>query len=139
MASVSSNAVTTFNEWKLGRTPGNYLIFKLNNSTIDLVKIGPTECSWENFCKELKIEESCWAVVHFDYNTKDGAKRNKTLFVQWIPSHSPVREKMQYAMWTTNLKRSLSGIHTHLQAGNVDDLDLQNVMERVTKFEREQV
>lgn len=140
MAKVTSEAISTFNEWKIGKGTGKYLIFRLENvGSIALTKIGPSTCTWEELCSELKEDQPLWAVYPFSYNTKENAKRSKTVMLQWIPSRANVREKMQYSMWTNVLKQSLGGIHSLIQAGDVDDVAYDNVLERVSRFERDEM
>ena len=101
--------------------------------------MGPKECTWQQFAAQLKAEEPCWTVYHFAYQTKDNAKRNKTILLQWIPSRSNIKLKMQYAMWTNVLKTSLTGIHCHIQAGDEADIDYEAVLEKVARFERDEM
>ena len=145
MAQVSANAVTKFNDWKI-RNLGKYAVFQLTkDGEIDITHFGESAqegkddvTTWNEFVqKELKDDEPCWVTYHFGFTKKDGSRRGKTLLIQWIPSKSQAKKKMQYAMWSTTLKQSLQGIHCTLQAGNWDEVDWENVIERVSRFEKD--
>ncbi len=65
--------------------------------------------------------------------------RGKTILIRWIPSICSTRDKMQYAMWSRNLKPSLSGIQCSIQAGSIADLEWEVVLESAAKFERDEI
>ena len=46
---------------------------------------------------------------------------------------------MTYAMWSNNVKMSLQGIHSVIQANSVEDLDKEAVLQKVSKFERDEM
>jgi hypothetical protein len=77
--------------------------------------------------------------THFRFKTTDGGMRSKLVLIQWIPSQSPAREKMGYAMWTNVVRTGLQGIHSVLQACNLADLDYNEVLQRISRFERDPV
>jgi len=106
MATVSDIALNTFNEWKI-RDQGKYLIFGLKAGEIVVDKIGDKNSTWEQFLEELQEDKPCWATYHLDYTCSAG-KRNKTTFIQWIPSRATAKDKMQYAMWSNNIKTALN-------------------------------
>ena len=59
--------------------------------------------------------------------------------VQWIPSTCKGSEKMSYAMFSNTVKSSLTGIHCVVQACNKSDLDKEVVLQRVSRYERDQL
>jgi cofilin len=141
MAHLTSDAIKTFNEWKISRTSSKYLILKMKKQgEIDFVNDANEQVEkWEDFAKVLKPNEACWGLFKFSYMTKDGANRSKLLLVQWIPSDADKRDKMSYAMTTTKVKASLAGIHTTIQACGIADLDFDTVLQRATRFERDEI
>ena len=140
MASVLSNDIVTFNDWKIGKSEGQYLKFRLDSHDhISIIKTGPKECTWKEFTGELKRDEPCWTIYRFAYETKEKAKREKIILLAWIPTESNPRDKMQYAMCTRVLKRSCPGIHCTVPAEDEADIDHQNVLERVSRFERDEI
>lgn len=58
------------------------------------------------------------------------------VFVQWVPSKTPPKDKMQYALWANTLKDVLSGISTRIQGGNHEELSREVLMERIAKFNK---
>ncbi len=42
-------------------------------------------------------------------------------------------------MWSNTVKQSLNGIHSVIQACSIEDLDRETVMQKVSKFERDEV
>jgi hypothetical protein len=67
------------------------------------------------------------------------SNRTKTLLIRWIPSTASPKDKMQYAMWSKNMKLSLNGIQCSIQAGDIADLDWDVVLESAAKFERDEI
>jgi len=142
MAKVSDSALSTFNEWKLNASGKcNFLIFRLDgNGEIAITKKDASGASWTDFCStEFPDDAACWALYNFGYTTKSGGKRSKTTLIQWIPSKANLKDKMQYAMWSNNVKTALVGIHCIVQAGTAADLEYESVLERVARFERDEI
>ena len=46
---------------------------------------------------------------------------------------------MQYAMFSNTVKQSLTGIHCLVQACGKEELDYEVVLQRVSRFERDQL
>jgi Cofilin/tropomyosin-type actin-binding protein len=141
MATLSDNAVETFDNFKLGKAGSSYLVFKLmGDGNIDIAKRGPeTPVSWDELTKDECLPgEPCWIAYHFGYQT-DGGKRSKLMLVQWIPSDCGIKQKMVYAMWSNTVKQTLNGIACVVQAGGVSDLDHEEVLEKASKFERDAI
>ena len=138
MAKLSDEALREINSWKIDR-PGNPSSLSLrlvNGGSIQITERGPIQQSWEEFVDSLKEDEPCWSLTHFKFNNGEGARRVKTLLVQWIPSRSSPKDKMSYAMFSNIVKQGLSGVHCVIQAGGKHDLDYQEVLERVSRFEQ---
>ena len=139
MAQVNSQAITAFQEYKLKHT-GSYLIYQLNGKgEISLTKCETDRKEWEEFVNELPEDQACWAVKNFQYQTKEGGQRSKCVMIQWIPSNADKRSKMSYAMWSNTLKLSLQGIHCAMQANSQEDLQREAVLQRVARFERDEM
>jgi Cofilin/tropomyosin-type actin-binding protein len=141
MATVADSAVTTFDEFKIGKAEAGYLVLKLVGSgSIEIVKKGPLpKPTWEEMVKEECLAgEPAWILYHFGYETA-GGKRSKLCLCQWIPDDSGVSKKMQYAMWSNTLKQSLNGIACVIQASGIADVDFQEALQRVSKFERDEI
>ncbi len=78
MAQVSDQSVTLFQEWKM-RDVGSYLLLQLENKEINVTKTGGQDLSWQSFVEEEFARSMkntpCYAVYHFNYQTKTGGKR----------------------------------------------------------------
>jgi hypothetical protein len=82
MATVSSEALQTFQDYKL-RGSGSYLIYQLTgNGQIEVTTKGTEQKEWQAFVAELPVDKACWAVKSFHYETKEGGKRSKCLLIQ---------------------------------------------------------
>lgn len=139
MAHVSGDSIREFQEWKLGKG-GNFIQLELQKGgDISITKVGETKISWEDFVNQMEENKPCYAFFHFKYETKSGGKRCKTTMIQWIPSLSKPQEKMSYAMWSKTVKDALPGIHSVIQACNKEDLDYQKVLEKVSRYEMDQI
>jgi hypothetical protein len=46
---------------------------------------------------------------------------------------------MTYAMWSNNVKMALQGIHSVIQANSIEDLDREVVLQKVSRFERDEM
>jgi hypothetical protein len=120
----------------------SYLRFENNTVSRDrivITKTGPSGSTWADVCKEFQPDTACWVTYHFSYTTKEGGKRNKTTLIRWVPTTAKPKEKMEYATWSSVLKNALSGIQCTIQATEVDEIDYQVVLERVAKFERDEI
>lgn len=142
MAQVTDQVLLTFDDFKLGKADAGFLKLQLVDGHIDLVKKGKTDPkpTWEELVEaECEKGEPAWILYHFSYQTKEAGKRSKLMLVQWIPDDSGVSKKMQYAMWSNNLKQSLNGVACVIRATGEADLDYQEVLERASKFERDEL
>jgi hypothetical protein len=139
MARVADSTISAFQDFKI-RSNVDYLIMRLgSNNEIQVSKSGNDAKTWEEFSRKFHEDEACWGVFNLKYDTKTGGQRNKLVLVQWIPSTCPKKDKMQYAMWTNIIKPSLVGIHCTVQACSVEDLSIDNTLQRATRFERDEL
>jgi hypothetical protein len=65
----------------------------------------------------------------------------RLLVISFLPLEAKAspKDKMQYAMWTNLVKQKLSGVHAVIPAHSEAELDKESVLERVTRFERDQI
>ena len=139
MASVASDTVTAFSDFKVGRTLGNYMFFELNKSEIKMSEQGSQNVDWNSWVEQIKSKDACWCTFHFAYETKTGGKRSKLILIRWIGTKATPQQKMSYAMWTSTVKQALNGIAFTIQACSLADLDFDEVLSRVSRFERDEV
>ncbi len=137
MATLSSEAIRTFGEWNIGKVRAGFLKFQLvKGGKIGITELGQEGVSWKEITESLDDTEPCWLAHHFQY-TGENVKRSKTILLQWIPSKSSTRDKMQYAMWSRGMKTSLSGINKTIHAGNKMEADEESILEHITKFSKQ--
>jgi len=75
-----------------------------------------------------------YAVFDVEYDAPGGAgKRNKITFVSWCPDDAPQYPRMMYSSSKEALKRSLNGLAADIQANDADDIEFDNVVNRVSK------
>ena len=140
MAHLGNSSIHEFQEWKLGKG-GDFIELEIQKGgEINVSKIGEKKKrSWEEFVIGFEDNKPCYSFFHFKYETKTGGQRSKTTMIQWIPSKCKPQEKMAYAMWSKLVKDSLPGIHTVIQACSKEDLEYQNVLEKVSRYENDQI
>ncbi len=79
MAQVSAQSVVLYQDWKMKKNVGSYLLFQLVNGEIAVTKTGGENVTWQSFVNEefagSMKETPCYAVYHFKYETKNGGRR----------------------------------------------------------------
>lgn len=87
-----------------------------------------------------------WALVNLPYETEIGAKRLKSLFINWVPDalsrpsfRETVRLKSNGVYWAGLVKSQLESVDCLYQANAVDDLQAGAFLARASRFERDQV
>ena len=63
---------------------------------MDIDLIGEKEKSFDDFVKALPPNEPRYAVVDFDYTSKDGRDVEQLIFIFWCPDTTGVKNKMLY-------------------------------------------
>jgi Cofilin/tropomyosin-type actin-binding protein len=69
---------------KLGHTY-KYLVMKIsdNNEEIEVEHEGGADAKYEDFTALLPDDDGRYAIYDFEFETDDGGKRNKLVFVLW--------------------------------------------------------
>ncbi|KAK3632304.1 hypothetical protein LTR56_016437 [Elasticomyces elasticus] len=145
--SVSPDCITAFNELKLGKgqTP-KWIIYKISDDWKEIVvEETSTEADYPKFREKLlaaksknkKGEEGMggrYAVYDFEYEAPNGeGKRNKIVFLSWVPDDAPQYPRMMYSTSKDALKRALNGVAVDIQANDADDIEHESVLQRVSK------
>lgn len=139
MAHVSSSGIQAFGSWKL-KGGSKFIQYELSKGgEINVTKYGPSNMEWNEFVSELPKDHPCYVFYHFKYSTKKGGQRSKLCMIQWIPTESSPKDKMSYAMWSNNVKHAFDGIHCIVQACSLSDLAHEEVLLKVTKFEKDEL
>jgi len=64
-----------------------------------------------------------YAVFDFEWDTKDGCKKSKIVFVTWVPDTAKIRQKMLYASSKDKFKRELDGIQVEIQGTDFSEVE----------------
>ena len=121
-----------------------------DNSKADLIHAEPcgrpVQESLEDLYSRLPDQEVCWIVFNLPYLVSGGGKRNKNLFISWIPDtlHRPrqkevVEIKMSSVLQGGRIKSSFNDVTHSLRAESPDELSLRNMIDVASRFERETV
>jgi len=132
---VSDACIASYNNLKLGKAGSSprYILYGLNsdNSQVVVLHEGPNSHSYADFVAALPPNECRWAVVDFEFESKDAGKRNKILFIQWSPETSKIKDKMLFAGSKEAFKKKLVGVALEVQATDLSEIDQAAVLEKV--------
>lgn len=88
---------------------------------------------YDYFCQtRLPDGEVRYAIYNYEIMVEGGygtSKRDKCLFISWCPSSCKVKEKMVHASTKGSLKKYFGGFSKEIQAGGLNDLSQENVVE----------
>lgn len=92
---MNDDVVTKYNEIKLGHKY-KYIIMELSadNTEIVVTKTAEPTATFSEFTNELPKDGCRYAIFDFDFELKDGGKRNKLIFFVWAPDEAKIRQKM---------------------------------------------
>ncbi|KAG6716906.1 hypothetical protein I3842_04G071600, partial [Carya illinoinensis] len=126
---VSDECKLKFLELKSKRNY-RFIIFKIENQTVVVEKLGNPDETYEDFTESLPADECRYAVFDFDFITEENCQKSKIFFIAWSPDTSRVRSKMVYASSKDRFKRELDGIQVELQATDPSEMSLDIVKSR---------
>ena len=96
----------------------------------------------EDFMKTINRNEIWFATMTFTYKTRSGGIRSKEVFFSHIPGVASVNEKFggvtAAGTFFKTLERTHS-FHCRIQSCEIDDLEEETVLKRVSKFELDSV
>jgi len=96
----------------------------------------------DDFLAAINKQEIWFATMNFTYKTVSGGMRSKEVFFSYIPDHLHVNEKFGGVTAGGSFFKALEGIqsfHCRVACCGIDDLELENVLQRVSKFELDPV
>ncbi|EGD80972.1 cofilin [Salpingoeca rosetta] len=129
---VNPQVVETFNQLKI-KHDISYAIFSLSD---DLTEIVVQEVSangdYDEFISKLPTDKCRYAVLDFKYTLNDGGQRDKIVFFAWTPDTASIKDKMLFASSKDALKKQLNGIHTEIQATDLDEVEYEEVYNKVS-------
>merc|ERR1712078_329771 len=101
-----------------------------------VLKTAELGTSYDEFLKELPPKECRWAVVYFDFELKDGGKREKIVFIQWAPDTAKLKAKMLTSSTKATLKKALVGATIEIQATSSEEVVASEVLAKCLKYVR---
>ena len=90
VSSECLEAYLSLNQQGAEKTSKKYIIFKLNDELNEIVVEKESDnANYEEFLESLPKNASRYVVYDFEYETEDGERRNKLVFVSeaWIVTH----------------------------------------------------
>merc|ERR1711974_509190 len=134
---IQDACVDKFQELKLGKNT-RYLMYKINDTHTEIIveKVAGSSETYDSFVSQLPQDDCRYAVYDFEFETPDGGKRNKILFISWSPDSSKIKSKMLYAASKDAFRKKLVGIGNEVQATDMSEIDYQTVLEKVASTTR---
>lgn len=140
---VHDDCKIVFQETKIGHKY-RYVIFGLSEDlkVINVLKKASRNADYNDFLAEMAAAEEkgeCrYGLFDVEYNTKDSQPRNKLVFFMWSPEKAKIKQRMVYASSKDALRKALGeGIAKEVQANDHGDLKWENVMEIITRTDRD--
>mmetsp|Transcript_9040 Transcript_9040/g.33257 ORF Transcript_9040/g.33257 Transcript_9040/m.33257 type:complete len:149 (+) Transcript_9040:109-555(+) len=139
--SVSPACIEEFKVLAMKKTY-KYIIYKIDgevvvektkqNAANEEAAIKEQEAVFQEFCEELPESDCRYAVFDLLVETSDGRTFAKIFFIAWSPDGAKIKNKMLYASSKEKFKSMLPNIQLEVQACDLDDLELPNLMKRVS-------
>ncbi|KAL1954834.1 hypothetical protein VTO42DRAFT_522 [Malbranchea cinnamomea] len=133
---INPECITTFNELRLGRGKTKFIIFKIADNRREIVvEEASGDPDYEVFRKKLEDAKDSkgnpaprYAVYDVEFELEGGeGKRNKIVFISWVPSETPTFWSMLYATSRQTLKNAINP-HTSIHADDKADIEWKNVL-----------
>ena len=81
---------------------------------------------------DLWLSQARYIIYDFSYNTKSDGRRDKLLFVSWIPDKGlKIKDKMVYASTRERVKGGLQGIAKDVPINDLSMFTTKDFLERV--------
>ncbi|KAI9704677.1 MAG: cofilin [Bogoriella megaspora] len=143
--SVAPECISAFNELKLGKDI-KWIIYKISDDWREIVvEETSKESNYAEFRDKLLNAKSKdkrgkegmggrYAVYDVEYELEGGeGSRSKITFITWCPDDAPQYPRMMYSSSKEAIKRALNGLAADIQANDPDDIEFENVKQRVSK------
>ncbi|KAF2019489.1 cofilin, actophorin [Aaosphaeria arxii CBS 175.79] len=118
-----------------------FVIFKVDDDQQSVVvEASSSEPDYETFrqmlCdasdhKTTSLAPPRYAVYDVDYDLGQEGKRTKSIFISWIPVHTPLKLCMVYASTREYLRKALN-IEVSIHADSIDELEWESILEKVS-------
>ncbi|KAL1977894.1 hypothetical protein VTN31DRAFT_753 [Thermomyces dupontii] len=137
---ITDECITAFNDFRLSRGKTKFIIYKIadNRKEIVIDEIS-SEPDYEVFRSKLEEAKDSngrpvprYAVYDVEYELGGGeGKRNKIVFISWVPSDTSTFWSMLYASTRETLKNALN-IHQSIHADDKSEIEWKNVLEEAS-------
>eukprot|EP01125_Pyxidicula_operculata_P015494 TRINITY_DN525_c1_g3_i2.p1 TRINITY_DN525_c1_g3~~TRINITY_DN525_c1_g3_i2.p1 ORF type:complete len:139 (+),score=22.69 TRINITY_DN525_c1_g3_i2:174-590(+) len=128
--SINQSCISEFESFKKDRSTDAFIVFRMNDKLSEVIVDKKGESStYDDFIKEFQEKNCSYVVRKIKYSNGSDGDRVKLVFYLWTPSSS-LKHKMVFAATCANFKRSLMGVQTEIQAGDISSLNLQDVIEK---------
>lgn len=135
---MNDDVVDAFNDFKLKRGDFHcrFFIYKIENKkNIVIEKKGDLSKTYDDFVAELPENDCRYGIIDLDFDTSDGRKTSKLVFISWNPDTGPIRAKMLYSGSKEAMKAALNGVGIHINATDYAELDFnESILPVVRKF-----
>eukprot|EP01125_Pyxidicula_operculata_P015490 TRINITY_DN525_c0_g1_i1.p1 TRINITY_DN525_c0_g1~~TRINITY_DN525_c0_g1_i1.p1 ORF type:complete len:140 (+),score=33.80 TRINITY_DN525_c0_g1_i1:121-540(+) len=129
--SISQSCISDFESFKKDKSTDSFIVFRMNDKLSQVIVDKKGEAStYDDFIKEFQDKTCSYIVRKIKYSNGSDGDRVKIVFYLWTPSSASLKHKMVFAATSANFKRSLMGVQTEIQAGDVSSLNLQDVIEK---------
>lgn len=100
------------------------MILKINDQTeLEVEQSWKTEeFKHEDFTSKLPADDCRFAIVDFEYETSEGRKDFKILFILWAPISCKPQKKMKYSTSVNGIVDELGAIGLLVQADSASDV-----------------
>ena len=88
----------------------------------------------DKILSSLKDEEPRYILIDWEYETQDGRKADKVVFVSWVSDNSPVKKKFTYGGTKESVKSSLSGISVSIHATDLSELTASIITDACNRY-----
>ncbi|KAN0075128.1 cofilin [Elaphomyces granulatus] len=133
---INDECINAFNDFRMSRGKTKFIIFKISDNrreiVIDEISQDP---DYEVFRSKLEAARDAkdnpgprYAVYDVEYELGGvEGKRNKIIFISWVPADAATFWSMLYASTRENLKNALN-IHSSIHADDKSDIEWKTVL-----------
>ena len=131
--SVPDEIIKFFKEFKLKKTDLFAITLKIEGSNI-VRSEEYKEKDLDKIISSLKDEEPRYILIDWEYETQDGRKADKIVFVSWVSDNSPIKKKFTYGGTKESVKSSLSGISVSIHATDLSELTANIITDACNRY-----
>eukprot|EP01106_Pelomyxa_sp_JSP_P000085 TRINITY_DN1012_c0_g1_i1.p1 TRINITY_DN1012_c0_g1~~TRINITY_DN1012_c0_g1_i1.p1 ORF type:complete len:185 (-),score=64.61 TRINITY_DN1012_c0_g1_i1:118-618(-) len=143
---VTEECVAAF---KASPSPMGVLFCLDEGGTVRVRKMFPQGTPFSEFVAAFPETDIAWAVINIKYITKENGKRIKNCWISWIPTNfqrktqkETVAAKFTCPMVMSKIRAKCGGTSEHgfhHHATSPAGLEINDLVERVSKFERDAI